>query len=550
MNSGFIQKSSHCLSSIKPYVMQPLLWYGREIGKVFAKLPQQEKASAIAWRLLRASVYIAAPLAIVGAFGIAVHRYVTKAAPNTKPAPSNGHAQSPDRVVMANVVKDLVEFPEQQKNALKINENLDALDGNVRALPESANAVELRAAAQELRRCFSCVFPLESWQWIPSETKPPALVRDSIVQWMREHLASDEELRRHIDVAIEDYYQMQCEENLTEPPRLTREKYIDEIVEKSDLCSLAELYALSQLHNITIKVERNIDGHVVRGYDSLLAPHEPQAVHTVSIAHHRAFILTQCQRKMAFLHGAYNTIFSKPLSSQDQLQALLRNIQEEEPLFGKLPKESLFVRKFDELKDCVTKLVQRCNSSSILSIDEWWRKESPRIEKDGVIRSPGDGNCLFHSVSRALQLAEQPLRARGLWAEEMRGDAQQLRAMCVKWMRDNYDTDQELQEKVKLSIEDNVADGLIAADASPEAYFALFERNGYNRFWGSYAEIYTLSQMFQLTIAIRRMINGHLTGEHDPVFGPREHPLAPAILQFVNETNPNAFPNHYNLIVE
>lgn len=77
--------------------------------------------------------------------------------------------------------------------------------------------------------------------------------------------------------------------------------------------------------------------------------------------------------------------------------------------------------------------------------------KSYQINRDGIISMPGDGNCLFHGLGAALHLLQPEMFKQGLW-NDFPFDHLEIRRRVTQWMKENYQTDDELKQKIKGAI--------------------------------------------------------------------------------------------------
>ena len=77
--------------------------------------------------------------------------------------------------------------------------------------------------------------------------------------------------------------------------------------------------------------------------------------------------------------------------------------------------------------------------------------KSYRINNDAIIPMPGDGNCLFHALGAALHLLEPEMSRQRLW-NDFPFDHLEIRRRVTQWMKDHYQTDAELKQKIKDAI--------------------------------------------------------------------------------------------------
>ncbi|MBF8263990.1 MAG: hypothetical protein HW387_1655 [Parachlamydiales bacterium] len=175
----------------------------------------------------------------------------------------------------------------------------------------------------------------------------------------------------------------------------------------------------------------------------------------------------------------------------------------------------------------------------------------PRINDKHVMQMPGDGNCLFHTLSAGLRLVQE---VKGKSWEVGDLDQRGLRIRAVAWMRAHRSQDEALQHCINQAIEayqffrkNQLQDSLNtyqflltesgrdkaeikkkiletnrqlqAIEDQPisvEDYFNLVEQPG---FFASSAELYAISCMFQVQIQIERQVGGRRLSGLDPSFG-------------------------------
>lgn len=198
-----------------------------------------------------------------------------------------------------------------------------------------------------------------------------------------------------------------------------------------------------------------------------------------------------------------------------------------------------------------------------------------RIGKDGIVRVPRDGNCLFHTVGRGLRLLEEEKDFSGLKDQPL--DHESLRKRVVEWERNHLQSDPELRQYIDDAIEALVAvrerdyteqraflkfsseegnnvDGAMRALEEEEKELQLFQSsdpdsryNAYlakveqNKFFASSSEIYALSRIYpKIAFHTHREIDKkHIEG-FDPSFNEGE----PYSITIVNVDS-----NHFDLYI-
>ena len=121
------------------------------------------------------------------------------------------------------------------------------------------------------------------------------------------------------------------------------------------------------------------------------------------------------------------------------------------------------------------------------------------------LKVPGDGDCFFHSISEALHLEKYKkkigdkyytfrLKDKGdlVWLQ----NSENLRKLCVSWMKDNLQTFVNEAEKIKTAIEDAISND---KDRYPDisTYLTKMKQQGE---YGGQPEIYALSYILQRNI--------------------------------------------------
>jgi hypothetical protein len=73
------------------------------------------------------------------------------------------------------------------------------------------------------------------------------------------------------------------------------------------------------------------------------------------------------------------------------------------------------------------------------------------INDAGIVQTPSDGNCLFHTLGRGLALLEPALKESGNW-KDFPFDHGNMREQINKWIIDNFSTDAQLRAYIDSAI--------------------------------------------------------------------------------------------------
>lgn len=95
----------------------------------------------------------------------------------------------------------------------------------------------------------------------------------------------------------------------------------------------------------------------------------------------------------------------------------------------------------------------------------------------GIIRVPGDGNCLFYCIGQALKQMSRTNDLNGIWDDKFSND-QQLREHIVEWMRQNINKDPALKKEIDGAITRFIDDKKRSEIPNLEANIAHFKRVG------------------------------------------------------------------------
>jgi len=176
------------------------------------------------------------------------------------------------------------------------------------------------------------------------------------------------------------------------------------------------------------------------------------------------------------------------------------------------------------------------------------------MDLKGTIHQPSDGNCLYHSLGKGLELLKEVLILRGAWVDESL-EHWKLREKVVTWMKKNVNIDGELQEYLDRAVGDYievlkgqyqaqretlealkaVGEDVSAASASltkAESELAqlvaleraqrhqwYLDRAGQSKFFASVAEMYAFSKLYpQVRLHIWRELNSQYTDSFDIPF--------------------------------
>jgi|GEM_PF-3107672 len=180
-----------------------------------------------------------------------------------------------------------------------------------------------------------------------------------------------------------------------------------------------------------------------------------------------------------------------------------------------------------------------------------------------IIPVPGDGNCLFHALSKGLSLIKD--------IEEI--DHASLREKAIAWIKSHKNSDAVLQEHLASAIENYIAAKTAEFNENIENLkeIAQFESGesiklakskmtaelerisnltidqylelaGQEGFYGTLAEIYAISNLYKVQVRINRIFNGRIfTNLQPPV---NEHYGEP----FITLSHENG--NHFNLALQ
>lgn len=182
----------------------------------------------------------------------------------------------------------------------------------------------------------------------------------------------------------------------------------------------------------------------------------------------------------------------------------------------------------------------------------------------GIIRVPGDGNCLFYCIGQALQQMSRTNDLNGIWDDKFLND-QQLREHMVEWMKQNIDKDPALKKEIDGAItrfiddkkrsdipnleaniaqftrEDNKQKAAedektlqalredLAKLQSTEKYPFYFEKINQPRFFAGDAEIYAATQIFGVGFIVQKEYEGKIIEGFETVFN-EQAPLKITVL--------------------
>ncbi len=178
-----------------------------------------------------------------------------------------------------------------------------------------------------------------------------------------------------------------------------------------------------------------------------------------------------------------------------------------------------------------------------IALRHWADFYRVQADDEGVIAQPKDGNCWLHTSILGLQHINHPNLGSDTYLT--------LRGKVVEWMQTHYETDETLRRfiadafEAHKAVEANrmreqieslsaaIAVGLVPLEETSQAmealenyrnsilrldsfaindYFAHMKEVGSH---GTHAELYAISRMFQVNVAIWRQLQGRLTKEYD-----------------------------------